>query len=106
MIVTFDGVTLNEPKVQPQRDPLLNENLLVSGETKLTTSSIVKTSWQISCICTYAELTALIAKMGTSGSLVINGTTYTKCSIAKCKEKELNPNYTKVTLTFKQDTTT
>lgn len=105
--VTFDGITLKEPDVKPQPKPKVNETELVSGETKLTVSSIVKTSWQISCITeSSTEYAALLAKCGVSGSLAIDGATKTKCAIKSWKEKEINPTTVEVTMTFVQDTTT
>ena len=106
MTVTFDGLTLKEPDVKPQPKPKVNEAELVSGATKLTVSSIVKTSWQISCITeSAAEYAALLAKCGVSGSLVIAGATKTKCAIKSWKEKEMNPDTIEVTMGFSQDTT-
>lgn len=103
--VTFDGVTLAEPEVKPSPKPVLNKTRLVSGKIKLTPSSELETSWQVSCICTISQRTALLAKIGTIGSLVIDGTTHTKCGIKSWKEKEINPSTIEVTITLEQDTT-
>jgi len=106
MTVTFDGLTLKEPDVKPQSKPQVNETELVSGKTKLTVSSIVKQSWQISCLTESAsEYAALLAKLTVIGSLVINGVTNTKCVIKSWKEKEMNPNTKEITMQFSQDTT-
>lgn len=107
MTVAFDGLTLKEPKVKPQPKPKVNEVELVSGATKLTVSSQVKTSWQISCLTESAgEYAALLAKLAVLGSLVIDGVTNTKCAVKGWKEEEINPNTKEVTLNFVQDTTT
>lgn len=107
MSVTFDSLTLKEAHVTPQPKPRVNEAELVSGKTKLTVSTNVKNSWQISCITeSSAEYTALLAKIATKASLVINGTTNTNCAMKSWKEKELNPNTIEVTMQFVQDTTT
>lgn len=106
MTVTFDGLTLKEPDVKPQPKPKVNETELVSGKTKLTISTTVKTTWQISCITeSDAEYAALLAKCGVSGSLVIGSTTCTKCAIKSWKEKDMNPNTKEITMQFSQDTT-
>ena len=102
--VMFDGVTLDEPDVKRQPKPLLNKTRLVSGKVKLTPSTELETSWQITCICTNAQYTTLLAKVGTIGSLVIDGTTFTTCGIKSWKEKEINPNTVEVTMVFEQDT--
>lgn len=101
---TFDGVTLEEPDVKRQPKPLLNKTRLVSGKIKLTPSTVVETSWQVSCICSNAQYTTLLAKVGTIGSLVIDGTTYTNCGIKSWKEKEINPSTVELTMVFEQDT--
>lgn len=106
MTVTFDSLTLAEPKVKPTVSPRVKETELVSGETKVTVSTKTKTAWQISCIATTAEKTALLAKVGYKKSLVIGSTTYTNCVIKSWKEDELNPDTFDLTLTFVQDTTT
>lgn len=106
MSVTFDSVTLKEAHVTPQPKPKVNETELVSGKTKLTVSTNVKYSWQISCITeSAAEYAALLAKLTVIGSLVINGVTHTKCTIKSWKEKEFNPNTKEITMQFSQDTT-
>ena len=106
MTVTFDSVTLKEARVTPQPKPRVNEAELVSGKTKLTVSTNVKNSWQISCITeSAAEYTALLAKIATKASLVIDGTTNTNCAMKSWKEKELNPNTKEITMQFVQDTT-
>lgn len=106
MSVTFDSLTLNEAHVTPQPKPRVNEAELVSGKTKLTVSTNVKNSWQISCITeSSAEYTALLAKITTKASLVVDGTTHTNCAMKSWKEKELNPNTKEITMQFVQDTT-
>jgi hypothetical protein len=105
--VTFDGITLKEPWVQPQIKPRVNETELVSGKIKLTVSSGLKTSWQISFITeSEAEYTAILAKIGVIGSLIIDGVTKTKCAIKTWgKEKDINPSTRELSLLFVQDTT-
>jgi len=106
MTVTFDSVTLKHANVTPQPKPRVNEAELVSGKTKLTLSSETKYSWRISCITeSAAEYTALLAKIATKASLVIDGTTYSNCAMKSWKEKELNPNIKEITIQFVQDTT-
>lgn len=106
MTVTFDSVTLKHANVTPQPKPRVNESELVSGKTKLTVSTNVKNSWQISCITeSAAEYTALLAKITTKASLVVDGTTHTNCAMKSWKEKELNPNTKEITMQFVQDTT-
>lgn len=105
MTVTFDGLTLAEPKVKPAITPRVKESELVSGETKVTVSTKTKTGWQISFIATTAEKAAILAKVGYKKTLVIDGTTYTNCVIKAWKEDELNPTTYDITLTFVQDTT-
>jgi len=104
--VVFDGLTLVEPDVKRNPKPTVNSTRLVSGKIKLTVSTEIQNSWQISCLTTgTSEYTALAAKMGISGSLVVDGTTYTKCAIKSWKEKDMNPNVIEVTITLEQDTT-
>jgi len=104
--VSFDGLTLSEPEIKRSPKPTVNSTRLVSGKIKLTISTEIQTSWQISCLVNATtEYTALAAKMGISGSLVVDGTTYAKCAIKSWKEKELNPSVIEVTITLEQDTT-
>lgn len=102
--VTFDGVSLPEAEVKRQPEARLNSSSLVSGKKKLTASTVTETTWQISCVCSTAEYAALLAKIATIGSLVIDGTTHTKCGIKSWKEKEINPSTIEVTITLEQDT--
>lgn len=106
MTVTFDSVTLKHANVTTQPKPRVNEAELVSGKTKLTVSTNVKKSWQVSCITeTAGEYAALFGKIGVVGSLVVNDMTYTKCAIKSWKEKEINPNVKEITMQLVQDTT-
>jgi hypothetical protein len=106
MSVTFDSVALKHAQVIPQPKPKINETELVSGGTKITVSSNTKNSWQISCITeSAAEYAALLAKIATKASLVVDGTTHTNCAMKSWKEKELNPNTKEITMQFVQDTT-
>ena len=106
MIVTFDGLTLTEPEVRPVIRPQVQEKDLVSGETKTTVSSKTKKNWKISCLTeSPAEYAALLAKVGLKGSLVIDGTPHTNCSIKSWDEDEINPTTNRVKMTFTRDTT-
>lgn len=81
--------------------------MLVSGKKKLTISTEVETSWQITCITIgVAEYAAVLAKIGVSGTLTIDGISRTKCAIKSWgNEKEINPSTIEIPLTFEQDTT-
>jgi len=105
MIVTFDGVNLPEPKITPQIKPVVTKSRLVSGKQKLTPSTQNPKAWQIACICTTAEYSAILAKLGGKKSLVIGSTTHTNCCITGWRDEEINPNTLKATITFEEDTT-
>ncbi len=104
--VTFDGLTLNEPKVDRQPVPLISADRLVSGKTKVTTSTEISYTYTVTCLAySSSELSTIIAKFGTKGSLVIDGATVSNCAIKSYSEIELNPNTWQVKLGFVVETT-
>ena len=83
MTVTFDGITLSDPEPFYIRRPTLTRVvMLLSGKTSVQTSN--EAGFQASFRCTtedFSDFTAIIAKVGTLGNLVIDGTTYANCAI-------------------------
>lgn len=81
--VTFAGITLSaisEP--DPVYDIPFNETILASGQNYIQANTVVKFSRTYLCApATYAERQAIIAKLGVSADLIIDGTTYSGCYI-------------------------
>lgn len=108
MTVTFDGVELKNPMpftINPQ--VLLNDTILLSGKHSIQGS----TETAITCTitgytATESDITNLQAKIGTEGSLVVDITTYTKCSISTFSSKLWAKGEWTYTVGFRQDTTT
>jgi hypothetical protein len=88
--VTFDGVALSNPSpVNMGYSVLLNKRTLVSGKTSVQASPETAEQHRFRCTAEQAaedgtlpaEVTALLAKVGTKGSLVIGGKTVAGCYI-------------------------
>jgi hypothetical protein len=109
MSVTFDSVTV--PVAQSETldiRPLMRETVLLSGALRVQSSTAYHQAPAFSCIGTSSEYSALVAKIGTKGSLMVNSTTAT---YANCYIRTIGPvtkisNTTKFTFNigFVQDT--
>lgn len=105
MTVTFASVSLPHPLIKPGTKVQTNSARLTSGKMKYQTSTSTDPSWKVTCLCTSAERAAIIALIGTVGSLVIDGTTYTDCLIKSWdKDDEINPVTWQIGFTLVQDT--
>lgn len=107
MVVTFDGVELKEASKLSNTYPVLaNETILLSGKRAIQASSEYGFAATYSFLGTWSEVTAILQKVGTSGSLVDNQTTTTTCYIygdIKIEETD-SPGYFTCQIGFRQDT--
>lgn len=107
MTITFDSIVLRNPEpFKIDRQPIVNDAVLLSGKHSLQSTSETAISCTISCHTeTASHVSDLRAKIGTEGSLVIDGTTYTKCRISSWSESEWAKDKYEYSVGFKQDTT-
>jgi hypothetical protein len=104
MSSTFAGVALPEIFYEPLTKPLVKGTRLTSGYLRYQTSTVTDKSWKVSVLCTAAQLAAILALLGTVGSLVLEGTTHTNCLIDSApKIKEINPSTWEVSFTVVKD---
>ena len=107
MTITFDGVELKNPEpFDIDRQVLINDTILLSGKHSIQGSSETAIETKIKChTASISDVTNLRAKIGTEGSLVVDGTTYTKCHISSWGEMEWGNDQWEYTIGIKQDTT-
>lgn len=106
MAITFDGVTLQKPSpYAADYSPTTNETILLSGKHNIQSST--EHGYKVSFIClttTEADITNLIAKIGTEGSLVDDNGTHTKCYITAFTSTEILPDTWQYQVSFAQKT--
>ena len=107
MTVTFDSITLQNPEpFEIDRQVLINDTVLLSGKHSIQDSTETAISCTIRCSTeTASHVSDMRAKIGTEGSLVVDGTTYTKCHISSFSSSEWAKDKYEYTVGFKQDTT-
>ena len=107
MTVTFDNVPLQNPEpVELDYQPIVNDTVLLSGKHSIQGSSETAILCTIKCHTdTYTNVSNLRAKIGAAKSLVIDGSTYTKCWISSWSETEWADGKWEYTVGIKQDTT-
>jgi hypothetical protein len=106
--ITFDGVELKNPapfSLVPL--VLTSETTLLSGKTAVQTTTETGLRVRLECVTQdYADVSALLAKVGLKKTLIINGTSYTNCAIKSWSRLEENPPGTWwYEVTFVRDTT-
>lgn len=108
MTVTFDSVELKNPEpFDIDRQVLISDTVLLSGKHSIQSTTETAIEATIKCHSdTIGDVTSLRAKIGTEGSLVVDGTTYTKCHISSWSNIEWASNQWEYSVGFKQDTTT
>ena len=107
MTVTFDGVELKNPEpFDMGRQVIINDTVLLSGKHSIQDTTETAIEVTIKCHSdTIGDVTNLRAKIGTEGSLVVDGTTYTKCHISSWSDIEWAKDKWEYSASFKQDTT-
>jgi len=86
---------------------ITNVTVLASGKRSVQTSTETAIAPTFRCLTdTYTDISGLRALIGSSGTLSIDGTNYTKCYISSFVEKEWFPGTWEYTVSFAQDTTT
>ena len=109
MTVTFDSVEIpNASKISEEFPTLTKETTLLSGKISVQSSTEHGYGATFKGFGTEAQADALLEKIGTKGSLIVNGATHGNCVIKGVPEKEEsdNPAWFFITLNFVQDTVT
>jgi len=105
--VTFDGIALVRPSFpEIDREPLTKVTTLLSGKRSVQSSPELGFSATFTCVTgSYSDITSLLAKVGYSGTLVIDGVSYTNCYIdLPWKEKKIDDVHWQYTVKFARDT--
>ncbi len=107
MTITFDGVELRNPapfSIAPV--VLCNETTLLSGKTAVQTTTETGLRVRLECVTQeYTDVSNLLAKIGTKGTLIIDGNSYTNCVIKSWDRLEQRPIGTWwYSVTFTRDT--
>jgi hypothetical protein len=105
--VVFDGITLTSPE-PPEEEPdiLLTGTRLLSGKVKIQASAAQGYRANFKChTATLSDITNLQAKIGTAGTLTIDGTAHTKCYISSFRKTEAAAGKWIYEVSFIQDTT-
>lgn len=96
MTITFDGVELKNVQ-EFDRAPEVRSTVttLASGAKSIQSSSTTGFRREYHCTTTSrSDVTALLAKIGTTGTLVEDGTSYTNCQItAWLKDRTYGDTY-------------
>ncbi len=109
MSVTFDGVTLQKPLIQnvTYRGSSSSDKLL-DGTEAVNASTNYGFAVTFRCYtASFADITNLIAKYGTSGTLAVGATNYTACKLVGDVSITPIQNYSAwfYTFTIMKDTT-
>jgi hypothetical protein len=106
-IVTFGGVALANPAPFNEAPGVIsNETLLLSGDVDVQTSPKTKFRRQFQCYTQdYSDISALVALVGQKATLIIDGISYTNCSIHTFdKIQQVAPGVWTYDLTFTRST--
>lgn len=93
MTITFDGVELRNPAPFSLAPVVLcSETTLLSGKTAVQTTAETGLRVRLECVTQdYADVSALLAKIGTKATLIIDGVSYTNCAIRSWGRLEEGP---------------
>lgn len=107
MSVVFDTITLPNPSPFDVEWPvLINESVLLNGKRSVQASAESAIRVTFKCFpATASDVSTMKGKIGTSGTLTIDGTSYTKCYISTFSYYETMPGQYTYTVGFIQDTT-
>jgi hypothetical protein len=83
MTVTFDSLEIPNPsKIDEEYPVVCNEEILESCKRSVQSSTEYGYHATFTALGTYAEALAFLAKIGTKGTLSVNGTEHTNCCIS------------------------
>jgi hypothetical protein len=85
MTVIFDGVTLRNVQ-EFDRSPEIQSTVVILASGQKAIQSISQTGFvrEYSCVTTdFTDVTNLLAKIGSSGTLVEDGVSYTNCTLTR-----------------------
>jgi len=105
--VTFDGVDLIRPSFpEIDRSPITNETILVSGKRSVQSTSELGFKVTFRCWTTDpSDISNLRSKIGSSHTLVIDGTSYTNCYINRWVETKVDDLNWAYSVGFVRETT-
>jgi len=107
MPVTFDNFVLKEAsKISNTYGVLANERVLITGRRKIKANAELGFGAVFQFMDTWAEVTAILTKVGSPYTLTVDGTSYTNCYIygdIKITESD-SPGTYFCEVGFKQDT--
>jgi hypothetical protein len=79
---TFDSVTLPHPRVSIDYTANFSSATTNTGREAIQGSTAQNVRIKVQCMdCTLSEMLAIVAKIGTKGTLVLNTETFTNCMI-------------------------
>lgn len=107
MTVVFDSVTLPNPSpFDVEVSVLINESVLLTGKRSVQASTATAIRVTFKCFpASASDVSTMKGKIGTSGTLSIDGTLYAKCYISTFSYYETMPGQYTYTVGFIQDTT-
>lgn len=109
MTTSFAGVSLPAAsKIDGPHIVTIRDRVLLSGNHKVQASSVTVINPKFRCLGTWAEYEAVLALVGTSGTLITEQepSGYGTCYISALEVQESdNPSYFYFTVEFKRDTT-
>jgi hypothetical protein len=107
MTTTFDALELKmASKISQTHPTLTQETTLLSGKRSVQSNTNTGFTAKFSCFGTLDDVTAMLAKVGTKGDLVIGTATHTNCYISgniEVNESD-NPDYFTYDVSFVQET--
>jgi len=100
-------VSFNAIEESDGYDLLVKETVLLSGDLAVDASTHRHFKPSFTCIDTSTVRAGLLALIGSSGTLVINGTSYANCYIRSFGRAEILPrsSYIRFPISFVQETT-
>jgi hypothetical protein len=109
-MATFDGTPFSPIKVHENEVEFeINETTLLSGKNSIQVNSEQKFARTYECFTEdYSEISNLLAKIGTAGTLAVDSNSYDNCYIStpfSYKEVIMGSGKYTYTITFKRDTT-
>lgn len=105
-MISFSGITLTDASTyEDDAGIVLKETTLLSGKNHVSASSETVFRPSFTCLTEdYSEITSLRALIGSSGTLLIDSTSYTYCYIKSFKSKQYAPNKWQYEISFTQHT--
>jgi hypothetical protein len=107
MAVSFAGVPLpNASKIKGQPQILLNDTILIDGKHSIQATTQMGQVVTYTCLGTWAQYEAILALVGSDGTLITEDETYSDHMYISSLsyEESANPNYYFFTVSFALET--